>query len=238
MPHSLRTISAAALMASLLLAGCRDESPQIEQYTIPKDRDVFEANHVGDATYPGDEAANRATPTRTAAPRKAELQVAMIIDGPATWFFKYQGPPEDLSLEKYAEFLNSIHFRDGEPQWKLPEGWSQLPDDDPRNRGFVPRYATILTGGDDDAVEVAVTKLPTGTQPREEYILINVNRWRKLLGLKPTTAGKLYRTATGDAKNGGRIEEVVKRNIDGRTAVLVHLTGTLQPKGRPPFMGR
>jgi len=227
-------VLACCLPIVLALAGCGETVEPITSYRVAKDDAVYKANHVA---------------REEIKPVKGRMLAAMIIDGPNTWFFKVMGPDEKIAvrLKAFANLVDSVKFERGIPTWKTPQGWKQLPDNDPKNRGFMPRLATIVIDPDDDnAPELTVTKLPTAIIPmpgksqqelEDNFILSNVDRWRKQLQLNPTTLKKLYQSQEGGAD---KVEEVVKNTVDGRTRVFVHLTGTLPAPGggRPPMMGR
>lgn len=221
-----------------LLPACSQETEPVVQYTTPKPETVFAENHVPGAQPPPREGRRAAEKKRTPANGPAEqLWGLMVIDGPTTWFFKYQGPADQIEGDKFAELAGSVHFAGGKPVWKTPTGWRTLPEDDPRNRRSDVRFGTVLTGSATDAPEVSVTKFPT-REPLENYILQNVNRWCNQLGVPPRTKENLYTSLTEKQREEDRFVEVVKRKIDGRQAVLVHMKGYRQARRGPPFFGR
>jgi len=65
--------------------------------------------------------------------------------------------------------------------WRLPDGWRISPEAKPM------RFATLLTGEGDDALEVAVTVFPDDVGGP----LANTNRWRQQVGLGPIDAAAL-----------------------------------------------
>lgn len=219
----------------LFAAGCDRVDTEVQQYKIPKDRDVFDRNHMGDARYMEKVAeAPRAT---AKSGKKARLLAAMIVDGSKSWFFKALGPPDQVDAAKFRQLIDSVRFAGGKPTWTLPDGWRQLPDDDPKNSAI--RIATLYAGTGDDAVEVPVTTLATMGDSPEDWVLRNVNRWRGEVGMKHVTAANLYRQSTDAEKQAGQADEVVKTEVDGRPAVFIHLLGVDQGRSRmPPFMQR
>lgn len=198
-----------ALVVPVVIAASRPEEP-ISQYTVPKE-----------ATPP-----LPATPAPVSVERARTL-AAIVPSGEKTWFFKVTGPVNPVAdqMEKFLEFLGTVKFTEkGQPEWKLPEGWSE------GARGGEMRFATVAIAGD-PPLELSVLTLP-GDGSKEEYILANVNRWRGQLSLKPVTAATLYNTES-------KTEETRPIDIDGRKVVLVNLVGFSKPDGMggAPFAG-
>lgn len=113
--------------------------------------------------------------------------ITAIADRPdATWYVKMSGPVEDVGNEQAAwvEFLKSVKFGDDEPTWTLPEGWSGDGFEDMGAAGLSMRIANV--GTTHELVAVSVSSLPAGQE-----LLLNVNRWRRQLGLGPTNELRL-----------------------------------------------
>ena len=227
--------------------GCNREQEEISQYDVPKESAVYEENHVGDAKprHGGDEAVD-------AKPLRKQRMLAAIVVAPAKfWFFKILGPNADVNAvtRDFAAFIATVSFpssslgTSGKPTWKLPQGWRQLPDDDPRNapqsQFAFRRAATILVDPKNDDLELAVSSLKNpGPEQTEHFILINVNRWRDEMGLGERTPENLY-----DKPNDGNtetVDEVLTHTVNGRKVVYVQFVGFPKPRrpGVGPFMGR
>lgn len=195
-----------------LLAGCGD-GEQIRRYRVPE-ADL--------------ETATDLAPRTSVSPREREtyaarMLAAMMPQGDQTWFFKLLGPDEAVAAHETAfrDFLHSIRFVDGKPAWTLPEGWRERP-------GADMRYATLLVGEDDPPLELSVIGFGTVGEYGDDYILLNVNRWRHdQLGLERITLAELP-------------DETEQIEIDGVTATVVSLQGRAvvsDGPSRPPFAG-
>jgi len=190
-------------------AGCQ-RSEQIARYTVEK--------------LPPIEERAAAEPTSgPSAPREAtDRTLAAIVPlGAKGWFFKITGPKDRVegANEAFEAFLKSVKFdADGKPHWTLPDGWQEQP-------GSQIRYATLVLPGEGKPLEVSVTVLPKSEGDDEQYLLVNVNRWRNQLQLPPIDAVQLSAEAKQIA-------------LDGATATVVNLLGSASGEGmgRPPFM--
>lgn len=87
------------------------------------------------------------------------------------------------------------------PEWKVPEGWKELP-------GEGMRYATLVVEAGEPPLEVRVT--PLGMAARDP--LANVNRWREQIGLGPIESQDLAQVHRTE-------------NVGGRSVDLVDMTG-------------
>lgn len=136
---------------------------------------------------------------------------AIVPRGERGWFFKVTGANEVVAAEsdRFQAFIESVQFGDGdeaeaepEPDWKLPEGWTQEP-------GEGMRFATITINTDGQPLELTVIPLPL---PPTDGILSNINRWRGQLGLASVDQQRLAQASTAVQFTGG-------------TATLVNLVG-------------
>lgn len=132
------------------------------------------------------------------------------------WFFKMMGPAEQVGgrVEEFDSFLHSVRFAaNGRPSWETPAGWTEQAGD-----GI--RFATLAIDDTDPKLEVAVTVLPAPDPGADEYLMVNVNRWRGQVGLSPyppsdwrnaaQSAGELADLTTGDVR-------ILRVNLLGRT---------------------
>jgi len=166
--------SRGAVLATIaLLAGCSQSEP-IRHYQAPKLASVSSTPSNTQAHAPLN--ANAAQ----------RMLAAIIPHSGQAWYLKVTGTPE--AIEEHAaafrELLKSIRFEQGQPQWQLPDGWTQQPAS-----GM--RFATLLLGQGDKALELSVIPLPTSEGDQTENTLANVNRWRAQLGLPAITAEQL-----------------------------------------------
>lgn len=198
-----------ALVVPIVVASSRPDEP-IAQYTLAKEP----------------------TPALPPAPppvsiEKARTLAAIVPNGKNTWFFKLTGPVDPVAgqMEKFLQLLGTVTFKsDGKPEWKLPDGWSEVPSKEEM------RAATFQIVGE-IPLEASVTTLP-GDGTKDDYILKNVNRWRGQLSLKPVTEKTLYNAES-------KTEETRSIDIEGRKVVLVNLVGYSKPGGMggAPFAG-
>jgi hypothetical protein len=189
-----------AQCVSAFLCGCREQSDEIQVYRVPKKE-------------------------------KRRILAAMIPHGESFWVFKVDGSSskvDDFS-GKFSDFLQTVRFDerpDAEPTWKLPDGWGQLPDDHPKNQGQFKRFATVFMPDKNavERVEIAVSSLPYDSRyPWDQYVLQNVNRWRRQLELPPLRA-------ISDPDLGSEL-----KIDDDHTATVVNLAqGTAPPIAPPP----
>ena len=187
---SLRPL-ACSLLVLAFAAGCRPQD-EIARYTVPKPELI--------------------DPTLVSAPAiEQQMLGAIVLVENAGWFFKLTGPKEQISplAKPFEAFVSSVEFH-GEPvrqpQWKLPEGWKQLPASQ-----F--RFATLEIPAPGKPLELAVSTLEKSSGDNEAYVLANVNRWRGQLGLDEVSASELATTTTAT-------------KVGDYDATLVNLTGT------------
>jgi len=163
------------------MMGCSQEE-KIARYEIPKDRSGLD--HIRDAVGQTENASAEEPVVSTEQDR---MIVALAMRDDATWFFKLNGPVSriDETEDQWRPFLEKIAFdKSGKPSWELPEGWETA--------GQKPmRFATLVIDTKKPSVELAVSSLSAG-----QDLLLNVNRWRGQLGLKPTTEGGLKDSLT------------------------------------------
>ena len=219
------------VLSGLVTSGC-DKPQNISHYRVPKPRILLEENHVEQPESSRPPASMQTVPVRMIAaivPQKAKY-----------WFFKVTGPVDavEKQMEPFLAFIKSVRFSDdkGTPTWTLPKGWKQLPADSARGSGpiRIKRFATIQLGSAAQPLTLAVTSLPAAQGDADQYVLLNVNRWRRQLGLSPLTQTTLYSHNT-------RTEEVRKIKAGNATVTLVNLIGrraaSKMPAGHPPFAG-
>jgi hypothetical protein len=204
----------------LFLLGC-NKPAQIERYTVeklPNDGLPADTAPALPANHPP------TTPSAPLSPAATTDRMlgAMVVDGDMGWFFKATGPKDSLEkqTEAFTAFIKSIKFVGGKPEWTLPEGWSAIP-------GSGMRFATLQLDKGDKPLELSVIALPKSGVGDDEYVLMNINRWRGQLKLDNTTTEKLAAEAT------------TIPTADNHQATFVNLVGTAAPSnmGGGPFSG-
>ena len=150
------------LATTVLLAGC-DPAEKISVYTVPTHESVQTPEFLKAS------AAKKPKPSR--------MLAAIAPEGSFLWFFKLQGPPDDVASHEaqFRQLLASLRFNDAkDPEWTLPETWRA-------KRGNQMRFATLIVS-EDPPLEVSVTRLPAGDD-LQQGILDNINRWRNQVDL-------------------------------------------------------
>lgn len=156
---------------------------------------------------------------------------AVVVRGDEAWFFKVTGPRVGLAAEAklFESFIRSVRFPESSgagssaqgPSWDLPPGWKETGASEAR-------YQTIKFKAGDEDCELAVSKLPLNSPDLDEYLLMNINRWRGQIQLSPLLKDELPK-------------ETQRVVLAGETpATLVDLVGTLEPKPpgkKGPMMG-
>lgn len=146
-----------------------------------------------------------------------QLIGAIIPHGEKTWYFKLTGPRAAVNLQRgpFVDFVKSLRFSEKGPEWTLPEGWSQEP-------GSGMRFATLRISTTEKPLELTVIAL--GSSEGDEFLLLNVNRWREQMTLAPISIKELP-------------VKIIELELDDAKAKLVSFTGKLKPQpamGMPP----
>jgi len=203
----------------LFLFGC-NKPAEVQRYTVEK----LPNDGLPASAAPAQPASNPTTPSAPLDPAAAQDRMlgAMVVDGDMGWFFKATGPKDELEkqTETFTAFIKSIKFEGGKPVWTLPEGWSSLP-------GGGMRFATLQLGSGEKPPEMSVIALPKAGVSDDEYVLMNINRWRGQMKLDNTTTAKL-------AEESSKIP-----TADNHQATFVNLVGSAAPSnmGGGPFSG-
>ena len=164
-------------LALAFLSGCAQDEP-ISSYTVLKPESL--ARSVGAITVelPGDAQAAKTGPDR--------LLGAIVPHTDRVWFFKLVGPKDAVAAVKddFNSVVGSLRFAAADkPEWTLPKTWKQEP-------GGEMRFATLRIE-DATPLEVSVSSLPRGQETDAFYSIVNINRWRGQLGLKPIGSHQL-----------------------------------------------
>ena len=109
--------------------------------------------------------------------------MAIMRQSGRVWFFKAVG--RSMRIESlrptFETFLQSVRIQkspEAKPTWKLPAGWVQ-------KAGTGMRFATLDTDSSADPVTIIVSSLRQTSDDWDQYLLSNLNRWRRQLGLGP-----------------------------------------------------
>jgi hypothetical protein len=197
--------------------GCRPEQ-EIVKHRIPKSQSGLEALQEPAQPIAQTPTTEKRTPTD-------RMVVAIFSLDDATWFFKLNGTIEQVekTQSQWKPFLESVAFANGQPTWKLPEGWTEG-DEKPM------RFATLRIDDFDPPLELAISSLGSN-----QDLLLNVNRWRGQMGLSPISQSELDQDTSNLAS-------------PTQSAVLFDVVGNLSGGGmmapfanrgdvRPPFAG-
>jgi hypothetical protein len=165
----------AALVIACLglpcLAGCaREES--ISAYEVLKPNALARSVGATAIELPGDAQASRTG--------KDRLLGAIVPYAERVWFFKLVGPKDSVAAVKsdFNDVISSLRFAaPDKPEWTLPKSWKQEP-------GGEMRFATLRIDAP-DPLEISVSSLSRGEETDAFYAIININRWRGQLGLRP-----------------------------------------------------
>ena len=166
-----------ALGLTLLLAGC-DSGEPVRRYTAER------LPLAGKAKIPQRAAPATAGPSRRPQGNPTDRMLGAIIPrADQTWFFKLQGPLTATTdvLPVFLNFMTRLSFENDQPGWKLPEGWEQV------ESPVAGRFATIRVPLESGPAELTVTALKSPASDVEEYVRMNVNRWRGQMSLPEQT---------------------------------------------------
>lgn len=111
-------------------------------------------------------------------------------------------------------------------EWKLPDGWVELPDAGPNDFG---RFATIQVSKDDPALQLAVNVLEG---PGSGDLLPNLNRWEGQLGLPATPADQAATKAKTLDVGGHAGHRVDLTGVDQKAQAPARLLAFILPHGQ------
>jgi len=190
MPTGLRSFQWSFLggFAALLLAtGCQRETEPVRQYNV-KLNSPRGAGGEADKTQdlPADHPpinGSAAGPAMAAPGGGSMLAVLIQQDDKAAWSLKVSGSQK--TLEAFAaplqEFVKTIKLGDNRPEWKLPEGWTEVP-------GSGLRFATLKVANPN--LEIAVNQFTV----TPSFLADNINRWRGQVGLEALPEGEVAKS--------------------------------------------
>ena len=203
--RQLRILFRASVLLSCLAVavGCDDTEP-IVKYEVPKHEAIQQSLGSAESVVPEGDPTDR-------------MLAGIVLTEDTGWFVKASGGvdqyPEDAT-EQFDQFLSSIDLSDEKPKWELPEAWKELP-------GSGIRLATLEMGD----IEISVTRLGRPSGGERQYLLSNINRWRKQLMLPALDSSQL-------AQNSYKVS-----TADGNDVTVVDLLGHLNASSLPPMAG-
>ena len=149
------------------------------------------------------------------------MLAAILPQGDELWFFKMMDDDRRVipEMETFVRLVQSVKFDElGEPSWTNPEGWETKP-------GGSLRFATVVKT--DSPLELTISKLANQAN-QDEFILMNVNRWRGQVSLPPIDLATMKKDAI-------EVETVSNPELK---ALVFNLAGTAPSRGGgPPMMG-
>lgn len=154
-------------------------------------------------------------------PPKDRMLGAMMARGDQAWFVKVRGPEAAIAEVEsdFRDFVTKLEFKNDKPNLdSAPATW--------KRSGEQPlRYASFNVDTESKQLDVSISALPI-REDWSEFVVANVNRWRRQLGLEPSQA---------EWADGDEIEVA----SSGQPAVWVDLledpTAKKAPAMSPPF---
>jgi hypothetical protein len=147
-----------------MVAGCGYEEPLV-LHELPKLKSGTGSHVAG-----GQKSEAELNPTD-------RMLVGVAIENGVAWFFKTSGSLKELDpqVESIKSFLKSVTFdENGNADWQVPDDWTE----EPGKREM--RVATFKLP--DKKTEFVVSQLSV-TTGQQEYLKINIDRWRGQMGL-------------------------------------------------------
>jgi hypothetical protein len=117
--------------------------------------------------------------------------IAVIPNRESVIFIKASDTPDKLDgfSDSLTELARSFQFEGSseKPTWSLPAGWTEIPPTD--GIAMAKLQATVPADKNSQPVDFTVSQLPKPRSASEwpDYFEQNVNRWRRQLGLQPST---------------------------------------------------
>lgn len=153
------------LAASLILGSGCQKSEDVTFYTVAKPPVAVKPRGLAvpaQATQPG------------------RILGAIVPHGAKTWFFKVTGPADVVAsrAEQFLKFIRTLTFEGEIPRWSLLEGWIEQP-------GNQDRFATVVIPDTKPPLKLTISALSSGEGNFDDYLLLNINRWRGQLLAPP-----------------------------------------------------
>jgi hypothetical protein len=143
---------------------------------------------------------------------------AVVLFKDIAWYIKGAAPvgdwPDDAS-EEFGKLISSLKFESADkPTWELSDKWVEKPGSSSM------RAADLVLG----KVTFSVIKLPNTGPNDRDYLLSNMNRWRRQVSLGPIDSAELANTSQKIS------------TADGESATVVDYLGKQDNASMPPMM--
>lgn len=168
---------------------------------------------------------------------RQRILVAMLTNGPMSWFFKIVGEDAFVTLQKdkFLQFLKSVSFVENAPAqmasvpstpsesvnansiWTIPPGWQALPP----SQFLLAEFSIPGVNGATAEVNVATMGGEGGG------LLANVNRWRGQLGLAAISEKDLPQIAQSLDITDGKATLVDFSGVNVKTGAPTRLVGAI-----------
>ncbi len=182
---------------------------------------------------------------------KVRILVATLRLNDVAWFFKMTGDSDLVTQQKpaFVEFLKTMKFiapteqampashpaiaggampmgatgaaggSEGKPTWQTPAGWQEVPG----GQFLVAKFQLTGPGNTQAAVNVSSSPGEGGG------LAMNVNRWRRQLGLAELSEEDVNKSVISMSVDGGKAKQVELSGFDPRTNSKASLVGILVP---------
>jgi hypothetical protein len=221
-------VAVCCAVVAAFFAGCK-KAAEIRDYTVNKPPLPPATHRMLAAIVPQEVSGVEKSAPASDAQKQADV--------PRAWFFKLLGPRDAVEqvASQFDQFVASIRTtKEGRPEWKLPEGWSEKTD--PQSQEFGREAAIQIVQGD-QRLELTIVQLPmpAAKDRRTSWLLQNINRWRSQLQL-PALARSELDESIKEVKAGDETASVVDfRGVPADTGMMAGGRGAPKmPAGHPP----
>jgi hypothetical protein len=153
-------------------------------------------------------------------PPSHRMLAAIRMGETEAWFFKVVGETSalDAKADEIKEFFASVKMdsRTSKPSWRTPAGWTS--EGETRMR-----FATLRIPSGEETLELSISSLGINGNTADNFLLLNVNRWRKQLEIDELDSFELA-------------DQTSEIEIDGVTSTWIDYSGrytSSMPKASP-----
>lgn len=157
---------------------------------------------------------------------------AIIPNDKEAWFFKLQGADEEVGrLEsQFIDFTKSVNIgQDKKVTWKAPQAWKE------RKGGEFRITTYLIPNGDEKPLELAISKLDAPQGVNDQYLVMNLSRWRGQLGKEPINAADIPKLTSKVPFDGGSAWVINMTGIPTSSGGMSMPSGDGPPAGHPPI---
>ena len=132
-------------------------------------------------------------PTAKTATEGGDVMLAAIVPTKGqAWFFKLTGSKSEVDpiAEQFESLLATLSIGDGKPVWKAPAEWKEVDISGTRAASFG-QVAAFDIPTDGEPLKCTVSQLGAEDPTQDEYVLVNLNRWRGQLGQRSISIEEL-----------------------------------------------